>query len=126
MRRLPFSFVIVEDPDFDLLADGEHVGRLLYARRNDLADVKKGIEAAEVDEGAVIGEAADGAGQGSPSPSSWRAAFVGSGASSSRTARRSTTTSSLVTSSLVMRQLISCPTSFPSRRRRECRCGRRA
>ena len=52
----------LEDLDFDLLADGEDVRGLLDARPADFTDVQQGIDAAEVDERAVIGEAADDTG----------------------------------------------------------------
>ncbi len=54
----------LEDLDLDLLADGQDVGGLLNARPADFADVQQGIDAAEVDESAVIGEAANDAGDG--------------------------------------------------------------
>ena len=44
---------------FDLLAGRKHVGRLVDAMPGNFADMKQGISAADIDESAVVGQAAD-------------------------------------------------------------------
>ncbi len=96
------------------LADGEDVFGLGDAGVGDVGDVQQAVDAAEVDESAVGHEVRTVPVTVSPSLSASRRASVRPRACSSRTTRRSTTTSSSVTSSLVMRQVISVPTSFSS------------
>src|SRR5579862_2962027 len=60
--RLARFFRYFQDFDFDRLAHGENVGRFADACPGNVADVKQGIDAAKIDEGAVIGEVANGAG----------------------------------------------------------------
>ena len=105
--------VDLDDHGFDLLARGKHVRRLVDATPRNFADMQQGIHAADIDERAVIGQAAHFALHGIA-----LLQFARSGAacrrvsSSSAMTRRSTTTSSSSTSSLMMRQRISCSTSF--------------
>ena len=54
----------LEDFDFELLADGEDVGGVGDAVPGDVGDVEEAVGAADVDEGTVVGEGADGAGDG--------------------------------------------------------------
>ena len=44
---------------FELLPDGEHVRGLVDAGPCDVADVKQSVDAAEIDECTVVGEAAN-------------------------------------------------------------------
>ena len=48
----------LEDPRLHLVAHLEHVGRLVDAAPGDVGHVQQGIHAADIDEGAVIGQAA--------------------------------------------------------------------
>ncbi len=52
-RNLLRFRIDLEDADLDLLADGEHVLRLVDAGPRDVADVEKAVDAAEIDECAV-------------------------------------------------------------------------
>ncbi len=52
-----------EDADLEFLADGEHVFGLGDAAVGDVADVEQAVDAAEIDEGSVGHEGADGAGE---------------------------------------------------------------
>ena len=49
----------LEDAHIDLVADLDHFGRMLDALPGHVGDVQQAIDAAEVDEGAVIGEVLD-------------------------------------------------------------------
>src|SRR5208282_328365 len=49
----------LDDPGFDLLAGGKHVSRPVDATPGNFADVKQGVRASDIDEGAVIGDAAN-------------------------------------------------------------------
>ena len=49
--------------DLDLLADAQHLGRVVDPAPGDVGDVEQAVEAAEVDEGAVVGDVLDHAGQ---------------------------------------------------------------
>ena len=51
--------VDLDDLDLDLLADIEHLGRVIDAPPGDVGDVQQAVDAAEVDEGAVIGDVLD-------------------------------------------------------------------
>ena len=51
--------VDLDDLDLDLLADVEHLGRVIDAPPGDVGDVQEAVDAAEVDEGAVIGDVLD-------------------------------------------------------------------
>ena len=102
----------LEDFGFDVQADGDRVGRLGDSGPTDVGDVEQGIDAADVDESSVVGEAADGAADGIAFLDFGEATVFVEASSSSSTMRRSTTKSSSAASSLVMRQRISWPTSF--------------
>ena len=54
--------VELEDLDLDLVADLEHLGRVVDAAPAHVGDVQQAVDAAEVDEGAVLGEVLDLAG----------------------------------------------------------------
>ena len=43
----------------DRLADGEHLGRMIDAAPGDVGDMQQAVDAAEIDEGAVIGDVLD-------------------------------------------------------------------
>ena len=43
----------------DVLADAQHVARVVDALPGDVGDVEQAVEAAEVDEGAVVGDVLD-------------------------------------------------------------------
>src|SRR5215470_8890572 len=51
--------VDLDDLDLDLLADVEHLGRVIDAPPRDVGDVQQAVDAAEVDEGAVVGDVLD-------------------------------------------------------------------
>src|SRR5262249_52851473 len=51
--------VDLDDLDLDLLADVEHLGRVIDAPPRDVGDVQEAVDAAEVDEGAVVGDVLD-------------------------------------------------------------------
>ena len=51
--------VDLDDLDLHLLADVEHLGRVIDAPPGDVGDVQQAVDAAEVDEGAVIGDVLD-------------------------------------------------------------------
>src|SRR5262245_19004186 len=51
--------VDLDDLDLHLLADIEHFGRVIDAPPRDVGDVQETIDAAEIDEGAVIGDVLD-------------------------------------------------------------------
>ena len=51
--------VDLDDLDLDLLADIEHLGRVIDAPPGDVGNVQQAVDAAEVDEGAVIGDVLD-------------------------------------------------------------------
>ena len=51
--------VDLDDLDLDLLADIEHLGRMIDAPPGDVGDVQKPVDAAEVDERAVVGDVLD-------------------------------------------------------------------
>ena len=53
--------VDLDDPDIDLLADGEHLARMIDAPPGDVGHMQQAVDAAEVDERAVVGEVLDGA-----------------------------------------------------------------
>src|SRR5580700_3632741 len=66
-----------EDLDLKLLADGKNVFGRLDAGPGDVADVEEAVDAAEVDEGAVGGEAADFAGEDVTGSEAGGAALLG-------------------------------------------------
>ena len=106
------SGIDLEDAHLDLLADGEHVFRLVDAAPRDVADVQQAVDAADIDKCAVGHEAAHRSGERVAGLHARRGGLrAAARACSSSTTRRSTTTSSSVTSSLVMRQVICWPTS---------------
>jgi hypothetical protein len=51
--------VDLDDLDLDLLADVEHLGRMIDAPPGDVGDVQEAVDAAEIDERAVIGDVLD-------------------------------------------------------------------
>src|SRR3984893_937257 len=51
--------VDLDDLDLDLLADVEHLGRMIDAPPRDVGDVQQAVDAAEIHEGAVVGDALD-------------------------------------------------------------------
>src|SRR5690606_13677096 len=51
--------VDLDDLDLDLLADGQHLGRVVDATPCDVGDMQQAVNAAEIDEGAVIGDVLD-------------------------------------------------------------------
>ncbi len=51
--------VDLDDLDLHLLADVEHLGRVIDAPPGDIGDVQQPVDAAEVDEGAVVGDVLD-------------------------------------------------------------------
>ncbi len=51
--------VELQDADFHFLADGDHFGRMLDALPGHVGDVQQAIDAAEIDEGAIVGEVLD-------------------------------------------------------------------
>src|SRR5262249_50444883 len=53
--------VVLEDLDGDLVVDLEHLGRVLDATPAHVGDVEQAVDAAEVDEGAVLGDVLDDA-----------------------------------------------------------------
>src|SRR5580704_4468354 len=53
--------VDLDDLDLDGLADGEHLGRVIDPSPGDIGDVQQAVDAAEVDERAVIGDVLDDA-----------------------------------------------------------------
>src|SRR5580658_11519 len=53
--------VDLDDPDLHLLADRQHLGRMVDAAPGDVGDVQQAVDAAEVDERAVIGDVLHGA-----------------------------------------------------------------
>ena len=63
MRRLPVVRDL-EHPDFNFLSHGEHIRRLVDAAPGNFAHVQQGIHAAQIDESAIIGQAADGSAHG--------------------------------------------------------------
>ena len=63
-RNAPLLGIDLEHLGFDLLAHREHVGGLVDAAPGDLADMQQAVHAADVDEGAVVGQAADRAAHG--------------------------------------------------------------
>ena len=48
--------VDLDDPHLDLLADRQHLGRVVDAAPGDVGDVQQAVDAAEVDERAVVGD----------------------------------------------------------------------
>jgi hypothetical protein len=60
-RNSLFVAIDLEDLRFDFLADGEDIGGIIDPRPRDLADVQQAVHTTKVDEGAVVGQAADGA-----------------------------------------------------------------
>ena len=48
-----------QDHDLDFLAVLQHVGRMLDTGPADFGDVKQAVDAAQVDEGAIVGQATD-------------------------------------------------------------------
>src|SRR4029077_19474355 len=48
--------VDLDDLDLHLLADVEHLGRVIDAPPRDVGDVQEAVDAAEIDEGAVVGD----------------------------------------------------------------------
>ncbi len=98
---------------FDLLADGEDVGGLGDAVPADVADVEEAVGTADVDEGAVVGEGADGAGDDVAFLELGVAAvLVGAVFFFERRRGGRRLRLRLSVSSLMMRQRISWPTSF--------------
>src|SRR5580704_4639634 len=57
-RDAPAFSVNLQHLHLELLADGEHILRVGNAAPRDIADVQQAVDAAEIDEGAVAGEAA--------------------------------------------------------------------
>src|ERR1700736_4332285 len=55
---LPFT-IEFEDTDVDLFADLDHLGRMLDALSRHVGDVQQAVDAAQIDERAVIGEGLD-------------------------------------------------------------------
>src|SRR6185503_2874438 len=53
--------VDLDDLDLHLLADVEHFGRVIDAAPRNVGDVQQAVDAAEVDEGAVVGDVLDDA-----------------------------------------------------------------
>ena len=53
--------VDLDDAHLDLLADGEHLGGVVDAPPGDVGDMQQAIDAAEIDERAVVGDVLDGA-----------------------------------------------------------------
>ncbi len=53
--------VDIEHPDLDLLADGEHLGRMVHMAPGQLGDVDEAVDAVQVDEGAEVHDVGDGA-----------------------------------------------------------------
>jgi hypothetical protein len=51
--------VDLDDLDLHLLADIEHLGRMIDAPPRDIGDVQETVDAAEIDEGAVVGDVLD-------------------------------------------------------------------
>jgi hypothetical protein len=51
--------VDLDDLDLDLLADIENLGRMIDAAPGDVGDVEKAVDAAEIDERAVVGDVLD-------------------------------------------------------------------
>jgi hypothetical protein len=51
--------VDLDDLDLHLLADVEHLGGMIDASPGDIGDMQKSVDAAEIDEGAVIGDVLD-------------------------------------------------------------------
>src|SRR4029077_1352978 len=51
--------VDLDDLDLDLLADVEHLGRVIDAPPRDVGDVQQAVDAAEVDECTVVGDVLD-------------------------------------------------------------------
>ncbi len=51
--------VDLDDLDLHLLADVEHLGRMIDAPPGDVGDMQQAVDAAEIDEGAVIGDVLD-------------------------------------------------------------------
>ena len=51
--------VDLDDLDLHLLADIEHLGRMIDAAPGDIGDVQQAVDAAEVDERAVVGDVLD-------------------------------------------------------------------
>ncbi len=51
--------VDLDDLDLHLLADIEHLGRVIDPAPGDVGDVQQAVDAAEVDEGAVVGDVLD-------------------------------------------------------------------
>src|SRR5580692_4665726 len=49
----------LDDLDLHLLADIEHLGRMIDAPPGDIGDVQEAVDAAEIDEGAVVGDVLD-------------------------------------------------------------------
>ena len=56
-ERDAVGFVVdLDDLDLHLLADVEHFGRVIDAPPGDVGDVQEAVDAAEIDEGAVVGD----------------------------------------------------------------------
>src|SRR5262245_54076645 len=56
-ERHPLALrVVLEDDDLHVVADVDHLGRMTDARPRHVGDVEQAIDAAEVDEGAVVGD----------------------------------------------------------------------
>ena len=53
------SWLIFDNFDLHLLADVEHFGRVIDAAPGDVGDVQQAVDAAEIDEGAVVGDVLD-------------------------------------------------------------------
>ena len=51
--------VDLDDAHLDLLADGQHLGRMVDAPPGDVGDMQQAVDAAEVDERAVVGDVLD-------------------------------------------------------------------
>ena len=84
--------VVLEDLDGDLVADLEHLARVVDAAPGHVGDVEQAVDAAEIDERAVLGEVLDRAGDDHALFEGLRAssAFISS-RSFSRSTRRDST-----------------------------------
>ena len=51
--------IVLEDDDVDVVADLHHFGRMRHAAPGHVGDVQEAVDAAEIDERAVVGEVLD-------------------------------------------------------------------
>src|SRR5208282_4494866 len=59
-ERDAVGFVVdLDDPDLDLLADGQDFARMVDAPPGDIGHVQEAVDAAEIDERAIVGEVLD-------------------------------------------------------------------